>query len=100
MTIRTETGVEMVVENNKLPLYVSVLIYYDYSRGQIRDVVENKTHSDAEDLNNYQEVAEKFKEDIRADNALYALAQIYELKQIDALTIDNNIYQVVELNSI
>ena len=28
----------------------------------------------------YQEVAEKFKEDIRADNALYAMAQIYELK--------------------
>ena len=58
MTIRTETGVEMVVENNKLPLYVSVLIYYDYSRGQIRDVVENKTHSDAEDLTNYREADE------------------------------------------
>ena len=31
----------------------------------------------------YEEVAEKYKEDIRADNALYALAQIYELKLND-----------------
>lgn len=31
----------------------------------------------------YQEVVDKYKEDIRADNALYALAQIYELKMID-----------------
>ncbi len=31
----------------------------------------------------YQQVAEKYKEDIRADNALYAMAQIYELKLND-----------------
>ncbi|MBC7775709.1 MAG: tetratricopeptide repeat protein [Phycisphaerae bacterium] len=31
----------------------------------------------------YQQVTEKYKEDIRADNALYALAQIYELKMND-----------------
>jgi TolA-binding protein len=31
----------------------------------------------------YGEVAEKYPEDIRADNALYALAQLYELKMND-----------------
>ncbi|MEO6039420.1 MAG: tetratricopeptide repeat protein [Saprospiraceae bacterium] len=31
----------------------------------------------------YQQVAEKFKDEIRADNALYALAQLYEFKVID-----------------
>jgi tetratricopeptide (TPR) repeat protein len=31
----------------------------------------------------YQEVAEKYKEEIRADNALYALAQLYEYKIVD-----------------
>ncbi|MFA7245061.1 MAG: prepilin-type N-terminal cleavage/methylation domain-containing protein [Candidatus Magasanikbacteria bacterium] len=34
------------------------------------------------------------------DNEITIEASGYELKQIDALTIDNNIYQVVELNSI
>lgn len=58
LTIRTETGTEMVIENKELPLYVSVLIYYDYSRGRIRDVVENKILPDTEDLINYREVDE------------------------------------------
>ena len=31
----------------------------------------------------YQEVAEKYKDEIRADNALYALAQLYEFKVIN-----------------
>ncbi len=31
----------------------------------------------------YQEVADKYKDEIRADNALYALAQLYEFKIID-----------------
>ncbi len=32
----------------------------------------------------YQEVADKFKDDIRADNSLYNLAQLYEFKMNDA----------------
>jgi len=31
----------------------------------------------------YQEVADKYKDEIRADNALYALAQLYQFKMID-----------------
>ena len=31
----------------------------------------------------YQEVADKYKDDIRADNSLYNLAQLYEFKMID-----------------
>ncbi len=31
----------------------------------------------------YQQVADKFKDEIRADNALYALAQLYEFKTVD-----------------
>ena len=45
----------------------------------------------------YQEVAEKFKEDIRADNSLYALAQIYELKLND-LEKAKEIYEKIFLD--
>lgn len=58
LTIRTETGAQVLVRNDKLPLFTSVLIYFDYSRGCIRDVVEDKIHPDAEDLTNYQEAVE------------------------------------------
>jgi len=58
LTIRTEAGVELVAENDVLPLYVSVLVYYDYTRGCIRDVVENKVHPDTEDLDKLREVEE------------------------------------------
>jgi len=45
----------------------------------------------------YQEVAEKYKEDIRADNSLYALAQIYELKMND-LEKAKEIYEKIFLD--
>lgn len=42
----------------------------------------------------YQEVADKYKEDIRADNAIYALAQIYEFKLND-LEKAKNLYEKI-----
>ncbi|MFN0213120.1 MAG: tetratricopeptide repeat protein [Saprospiraceae bacterium] len=45
----------------------------------------------------YTEVAEKFKDDIRADNSLYALAQIYELKLND-LEKAKEIYEKIFLD--
>jgi hypothetical protein len=42
----------------------------------------------------YQDVAEKFKEDIRADNALYAMAQLYENKLND-LEKANTLYEKI-----
>jgi tetratricopeptide (TPR) repeat protein len=45
----------------------------------------------------YQEVADKYKEDIRADNALFALAEIYELKLND-LEKAKEIYEKIFLD--
>jgi tetratricopeptide (TPR) repeat protein len=45
----------------------------------------------------YEEVAEKFKEDIRADNALYALALIYEMRMND-LEKAKSIYEKIYLD--
>jgi len=45
----------------------------------------------------YQEVAEKFKDDIRADNSLYAIAQIYELK-MNELEKAKEIYEKIFLD--
>jgi tetratricopeptide (TPR) repeat protein len=45
----------------------------------------------------YQEVADKYKEDIRADNALFALAEIYELKLLD-LEKAKEIYEKIFLD--
>lgn len=45
----------------------------------------------------YTEVAEKYKDDIRADNSLYALAQIYELKMKD-LEKAKEIYEKIFLD--
>jgi len=45
----------------------------------------------------YQAVAEKYKEDIRADNALFALAEIYELK-IKDLEKAKEIYEKIFLD--
>ncbi len=42
----------------------------------------------------YQEVADKFKEDIRADNALYALAQLYE-NQLNDLEKAKTLYEKI-----
>lgn len=64
-----------------------------YLKGRIWD--QQRNYEKAIPL--YQEIAEKYKEDIRADNALYALAQIYELKQID-LEKAKEIYEKIFLD--
>lgn len=37
--IRTEMGTNMSFKDNGLPLFISVLVLYDYTTNQIRDVV-------------------------------------------------------------
>jgi len=64
-----------------------------YLKGRIWD--QQRNYEKAIPL--YQEIAEKYKEDIRADNALYALAQIYELKQMD-LEKAKEIYEKIFLD--
>ncbi len=45
--------------------------------------IHEKKHDYPQAATMYQEVAEKYKDEIRADNALYALAHLYEFKMID-----------------
>jgi len=49
LTIRTETGIDMTIKNDSIPLFVSVLVYFDYTRNCIREVTTDIPHPDTED---------------------------------------------------
>lgn len=44
IVIRTALGTQMSFEDNGLPLFIPVLVLYDYTINQIKDVVEDHTN--------------------------------------------------------